>query len=87
MTSSELGVTTAAPLAPKVTSRHKKSKFLEQKELSYMSWNAGSLTTAVWEEFALHPPHSAIPRCEASCHSGNSLARQLAVLKRWLECS
>ena len=50
MTSRELGVTTAAPIAPKVTVRHKKSKFLEQKELSYMSWNAGSLTTAVWEE-------------------------------------
>ena len=50
MTSRELGVTTAAPIAPKVTARHKKSKFLEQKELSYMSWNAGSLTTAVWEE-------------------------------------
>ena len=47
MTSRELGVTTAAPLAPKVISRLKKSKFLEQKELSYMSWNAGSLTTAV----------------------------------------
>ena len=50
MTSRELGATLAVPLAPKVTSRHKKSKFLEQKELSYMSWNAGSLTTAVWEE-------------------------------------
>ena len=45
----ELGGAPATLKAP-ATLRGKPSKFLEKQQLTYLSWNAGSLTTAVWEE-------------------------------------
>ena len=39
-----------ATLKAQATSRGKPSKFLDKQQLTYLSWNAGSLTTAVWEE-------------------------------------
>ena len=50
MSLQELGGT-PAPTREKVPAKRlKPSAFLTQQQVSYLSWNAGSLTTAVWEE-------------------------------------
>ena len=50
MTSRELGATPDTPLIAKEKPRYKPPKFREKQQIAYLSWNAGSLTTAVWEE-------------------------------------
>jgi len=74
MTLQELGGIPAPPKTQAHSSRAQHSAFLEQQQVAYLSWNAGSLTTAAWEELLSMlktPTYSSV----RSGNSGDTLAR------------
>ena len=84
LTLQQLGGTPAA-LPTERKSKPQRAK-PQKDEIRYLSWNAGALTTAVWEELLSLLETEPFFRGEAGSSARNSLERQLAIQQIRLAC-